>query len=111
MRYPTVEIEGKEYPYLLGRGALRAFARKKGFMETKTKDLDKMMMDATLGDQDLLSWFAFKIASNKEGIKFDYTFEEFQTVLDEHPEIIDAIDEVQEEQMPDTEGKAKAAKS
>lgn len=108
MDYPKVEIEGKEYPYLLGRGALRAYARKKGFMETKTKDLDKMMMDATLEDQDLLSWFAFKIASNKEGIKFDYSFEDFQKVLDDHPEIIDAIDQVQEEQTPDTEGKLKA---
>lgn len=111
MDYPTVNIEGEEYPFLLGRGALRLYARKKGFMETKTKDLDSMIMDATMDDQDMISWFAFKVACSATGKKFKYDFEEFQKVLDENPHVIDAIDDLQAEQTPDIEGTEKNMKA
>lgn len=112
MEYSTVEIEGKEYPFLMGRGALRLYCRKKGLSETKLKDINDIFLEMDLNDQDMMHWFCFKVACSSDGDKFPYSFEQFQEVLDENPYLADKIDQLAEEQRPDVpEGNLQPVKS
>lgn len=103
MDHPTIKIEGKEYPFNMGRGALRSYCRKKGLEETKMKDINEILVEMDMNDQDLMNWYSFKVASSSEDMEFPYTFEEFQELLDDKPYLLDQIDEVSQEQMPDAE--------
>lgn len=101
MKNPKIEIDGTKYPFLMGRSALRAFARKKGWSEIKTRDINDMILDMDFNDQDMFHWFCFKSGCSEQGDKFPYSFKEFQQLLDDHPHLVDKIDSVAEEQKPD----------
>jgi hypothetical protein len=100
MEYPTIEIEGEEYPFVLGRGALNAYALKHGHMDVKTKEIDKVLMDMTLADQLELNYLCFKVACGAKDIEFPYSLDEFHDVVQENPHLLDEIDNISEAQQP-----------
>lgn len=102
-----IEINGKEYGFTMGRAALRMYARKKQISDLGNKEFVELLSNVSMDDADLISWCAIKAASKD----FNMTFEEFQNYLTENPHVVDALDKLNEEQMPESEGKPTAEKA
>lgn len=110
MDKPTIEIEGTEYPFSMGRGALNAFAFETDRLDMKIQELDKVLLNGTLKDQLLLNYFCLKVPSKEEGIDFDFSFDEFTEAIKENPHLLDRMDKITEAQMPAQSGNPKKGK-
>ncbi len=100
MDNPTITIDGEEYPYLMGRGAIRLYCRKKGVADVGMQDLGTVLKEQTTEDNDLLNYFCLKAGCSSEGTKFPYTIEEFIDLLDQNPHLVDVMDRIAVEQSP-----------
>ena len=109
MEYPTVEIEGNEYPFVMGRGALNAFALKHNYMDVKTSEIQDVLMDLTLSQQIELNWFCFRVACGGKDMEFPYDLDEFKEVIQEKPHLLDVIDDISQQQQPAAGGNAMEA--
>lgn len=98
-----VTINGEEYPYLMGRGAIRLYCRKKGVADVGMQDLGKVLREQTTEDNDLLNYLCIKAGCSLEGKTFDMTYDEFTDLLDEQPHLVDEMDRIAMEQSPQPE--------
>ena len=100
MEYPTVTIQGEEYPVLFGRPAIRMYARKKGISDVGNKKLVDLLEQASMDDADLLNWCMLKCGAALKDIEFGWSFEEFQELLTDDPRLLVQLDNIALEQSP-----------
>lgn len=105
----TVNINGTDYPFVSGRGALRLYARKKGLSDIGNKEFVEVLGELSMDDADLLNWCCFKAGCGAKGIDFPYDYEAFQELLNDMPHLVDEIDALADEQAPPA-GKEKPGK-
>lgn len=97
---PTVTIEGEEYPMILGRPALRMFARQEDMEDVGNQELVDLLGKISIRQADKLNWCCLKCGAAAEDKEFPYSFEEFQELLDKDPALIEQMDEIAAEQSP-----------
>lgn len=95
-----ITINGKAYPFKLGRGAIRSFAKQTGRMDAAFLDIGKILTQLSFSELDILNYYCFKSACSSANIDFPFSIEEFSQALSNDPSIVDAIDEAQKEQSP-----------
>lgn len=100
MKYPKITLEGKKYPFVLGRGALTSYAMKHDLMKIKTKNIESAILDMSLADQIELNYYCFTTACGVEGKEFPYSLEEFKDLIAEKPYLLDRMDNISESQQP-----------
>lgn len=111
MDKPTITIEGEEYPMLLGRAAMRMFARKNDMGDVGNQELVDLLGKISINEADHLNWCCLKCGCAAEDKEFPYTFEEFQELLDENPELLNQLDEIADEQSPEQSGNMQKVKA
>ncbi|GEM_PF-3439093 len=86
-----VTINGKQYPFHLGIGAMRIVAMKTGQGNYKLTELDKLMEESSMESLGVIVWAGLKSGAAKQEEDFDMSIEDVEEILIEDPPAMDNL--------------------